>query len=183
LNTGNTIFNLIGKAHSYDNSAGKRKLFRRGVTYTTILRLTFISLAISRVTRPSQSAMAEWLMSVKRYIETSITHLDGGWTFARHTYIADLQPTIMFIHGLGDSSLSFLAAFQSPRLKNFNIIAPWLDVPRRHVSGIGLLKSFGVRRVLYSLTGPITWAKKRLVPSATFGRRFARRHGMVGEGG
>jgi pimeloyl-ACP methyl ester carboxylesterase len=65
--------------------------------------------------------MAELIMST---MESSITKIDDDWIFVRHTPISSSRPTILLIHALGDSSLSFLEAFESSYLKNFNLIAP-----------------------------------------------------------
>lgn len=65
--------------------------------------------------------MAELLMST---IESSITKIDDDWIFVRHTPLSSSRRTILLVHALGDSSLSFLEAFESSYLKNFNVIAP-----------------------------------------------------------
>lgn len=57
-------------------------------------------------------------------MESSFIKVDGDWIFVRHTPISESRRTILLVHGLGDSSLSFLEAFQSAYLKNFNVIAP-----------------------------------------------------------
>ena len=44
--------------------------------------------------------------------------------FVRHTPVSASRRTILFVHGLGDSSLSFLEAFQPSYLSSFNVIAP-----------------------------------------------------------
>jgi pimeloyl-ACP methyl ester carboxylesterase len=65
--------------------------------------------------------MAELIMSI---MESSFTKIEGDWIFVRHTPVSESRRTILLVHGLGDSSLSFLEAFQSPHLKNFNVVAP-----------------------------------------------------------
>lgn len=51
--------------------------------------------------------------------------VEGGRLFVRHSaaYAPD-RPTILWIHGIGDSSLCFLEAFASPELSNFSLLAP-----------------------------------------------------------
>lgn len=57
-------------------------------------------------------------------MKASLITIDNGWIYVRHTPIVDFQPTILFVHGLGDSSLSFIEAFRSSNLKSFNVVAP-----------------------------------------------------------
>jgi pimeloyl-ACP methyl ester carboxylesterase len=57
-------------------------------------------------------------------METSLVKINGGWIFVRHTPISEFRQTILCLHGLGDSGLSFVEAFQSSHLKNFNVIVP-----------------------------------------------------------
>jgi len=47
-----------------------------------------------------------------------------GTMFVRHNNFDNSKPTILFIHGLGESSLCFLEAFESNLDNKFNIIAP-----------------------------------------------------------
>jgi pimeloyl-ACP methyl ester carboxylesterase len=54
----------------------------------------------------------------------SIIDLPAGQLFFRHSKMNDRRPTILFIHGLGDSGRSFLEAFQEPCLRGFNIVVP-----------------------------------------------------------
>lgn len=60
-------------------------------------------------------------------METSLLTSDSGWTFVRRTPLLQSRRTILFVHGLGDSSLSFGEAFQAPGLEDFNLVAP--DLP------------------------------------------------------
>jgi pimeloyl-ACP methyl ester carboxylesterase len=57
-------------------------------------------------------------------MKTSLVKLNGGWMFVRHTPILQSQRTILCIHGIGESSLSFLESFQVPSLQSFNVVAP-----------------------------------------------------------
>ena len=50
--------------------------------------------------------------------------VDGGVIFYRHTNIDPHRKTILFIHGLGDSSRVFREAFFEAGLQDFNIIVP-----------------------------------------------------------
>jgi pimeloyl-ACP methyl ester carboxylesterase len=51
-------------------------------------------------------------------------NVPGGTLFYRHTEIDSQKPTLLCIHGLGDSGLVFLEAFYEVGLRNFNIIVP-----------------------------------------------------------
>lgn len=44
--------------------------------------------------------------------------------YFRHTDINVARPTVLFIHGLGESGLCFLEAFQALLLADFNIVVP-----------------------------------------------------------
>lgn len=50
--------------------------------------------------------------------------VSGGRLFCRHTQIDSQRPTLLFIHGLGDSGKVFLEAFQELNLSAYNIIVP-----------------------------------------------------------
>ncbi|NQT16388.1 MAG: alpha/beta hydrolase [Planctomycetes bacterium] len=54
----------------------------------------------------------------------STTDVDAGWLYYRHTDIVAGRPTILFIHGLGESGLCFLEAFHESLLRGFNIVVP-----------------------------------------------------------
>lgn len=49
---------------------------------------------------------------------------DDGKMYYRHTKINLNLPTLLFIHGLGDSGLSFIEAFKKSELRGFNIVIP-----------------------------------------------------------
>lgn len=58
-------------------------------------------------------------------MEASLIKFNDNWMFVRHSSrINESRRTIMFVHGLGDSSLSFLEGFQAPGLQKFNIVVP-----------------------------------------------------------
>lgn len=57
-------------------------------------------------------------------METSLVKFNSGWISVRHTDALQSRRTILFIHGLGDSSLSFSEAFEAPDLEIFNLVAP-----------------------------------------------------------
>jgi pimeloyl-ACP methyl ester carboxylesterase len=59
-----------------------------------------------------------------RSVKSFFTKIDNDWMFVRHTPVSASRRTILFVHGLGDSSLSFLEAFQPSYLSSFNLIAP-----------------------------------------------------------
>lgn len=48
----------------------------------------------------------------------------GSWMFARLSEIDSKRRTVVFLHGLGDSSASFVEAFERPELRDFNLVAP-----------------------------------------------------------
>ena len=52
------------------------------------------------------------------------TEVDGGQMYYRHNGFDATRPTVLFIHGIGESGLSFLVAFHSSLPSNFNIIVP-----------------------------------------------------------
>src|SRR4051812_42233338 len=54
----------------------------------------------------------------------SIVQLDNEWIFVRHTDVLPNQPSILFIHGLGESGLSFIESFDAPELRNYNLVIP-----------------------------------------------------------
>lgn len=57
-------------------------------------------------------------------MKISLIEFNGASMFVRHTHIIRFRPTILFLHGLGDSGLSFLEAFYAACLKDFNVIVP-----------------------------------------------------------
>lgn len=52
---------------------------------------------------------------------------DGGTIYLRHSHIKPDSPTLLFIHGLGDSGLAFEEVFKREQFRNFNILIP--DLP------------------------------------------------------
>jgi pimeloyl-ACP methyl ester carboxylesterase len=55
----------------------------------------------------------------ERYID-----LGGEYLFLRHTEIRFDRPTLLFVHGLGDSGLCFAEAFSSGMLSTYNLLVP-----------------------------------------------------------
>ena len=53
-----------------------------------------------------------------------VVRVGGGWMSVRHGSIDPGRPSLLLIHGLGASGLSFLEAFERPELRGYNIIAP-----------------------------------------------------------
>jgi pimeloyl-ACP methyl ester carboxylesterase len=51
----------------------------------------------------------------------------GGRLFCRHTEIKPERPSVLLVHGLGESGLCFLEAFREPALERFNLVVP--DLP------------------------------------------------------
>ena len=60
-------------------------------------------------------------------MQDDVIDVDGGRLYYRHTDLDASRPTVLFIHGLGESGLCFLEAFASEALAVFNIIVP--DLP------------------------------------------------------
>jgi len=60
----------------------------------------------------------------QRRFQSSKKKVNGGNMFFRHNDSAPDRETLLFVHGLGESSLSFQEAFESPSLSRFRIIAP-----------------------------------------------------------
>jgi pimeloyl-ACP methyl ester carboxylesterase len=58
-------------------------------------------------------------------VNESYLKINGEYLFYRHNEIDINRPSLLFVHGLGDSSLSFEDAFKHPGLSsNYNIIVP-----------------------------------------------------------
>jgi pimeloyl-ACP methyl ester carboxylesterase len=55
--------------------------------------------------------------------ETTI-EVDGGQMYYRYNDFDASRPTVLFIHGIGESGFCFLEAFQAPLLSDFNIVVP-----------------------------------------------------------
>ncbi len=53
--------------------------------------------------------------------------IDGDTVYLRHSEIKPDSPTLLFIHGLGDSGLAFEEVFQREQFDNYNILIP--DLP------------------------------------------------------
>jgi pimeloyl-ACP methyl ester carboxylesterase len=57
-------------------------------------------------------------------LDEAITKVTGGQMYYRHNGFDPSRPTVLFIHGIGESGLCFLEAFHDPRLDSYNIIIP-----------------------------------------------------------
>ncbi len=57
-------------------------------------------------------------------MQASTTEVDGGQIYYRHNGFDSARPTIVFIHGIGESGLCFLESFHNSRLDGFNVIVP-----------------------------------------------------------
>jgi pimeloyl-ACP methyl ester carboxylesterase len=57
-------------------------------------------------------------------ISESFYHVNNQYFHILHSQFTKNRPTLLFIHGLGDSSLSFQSYLDSDLLKDFNIIIP-----------------------------------------------------------
>src|SRR5262245_23460547 len=60
--------------------------------------------------------------------ERTILSIADDAVFIRHTALRPDRPTLLLLHGLGDSSLAFEEAFDPNELADFNVVAP--DLPR-----------------------------------------------------
>ncbi len=56
-------------------------------------------------------------------IETYL-EVDGVTVFLHHTNLAAARPTVLFIHGLGESGFSFQEAFDDQSLASTNLLVP-----------------------------------------------------------
>jgi pimeloyl-ACP methyl ester carboxylesterase len=66
--------------------------------------------------------------------------LEDGWFSVRHSGLHQGLPTLLFIHGLGESGLCFNEAFDFPEMKAFNLIVPdMLGYGRSSASGDSLI--------------------------------------------
>ena len=54
----------------------------------------------------------------------AITEVDGGQMYYRHNGFDVTRPTVLFLHGIGESGLCFLEAFHDSWLSDFNIVVP-----------------------------------------------------------
>lgn len=54
----------------------------------------------------------------------SFLNIENDTVYVRHSDISGGRPTILFVHGLGDSALVYKDAFLHPLMDNFNLIAP-----------------------------------------------------------
>jgi pimeloyl-ACP methyl ester carboxylesterase len=57
-------------------------------------------------------------------MDISLVQLDGARLFVRHRFSLRSRSTVIFIHGIGDSGLSFQEAFQFSDLESVNLIVP-----------------------------------------------------------
>jgi pimeloyl-ACP methyl ester carboxylesterase len=57
----------------------------------------------------------------------TIVNIAGDPVFVRHSTLRPGQPTLLFLHGLGDSSLAFDEAFSRNECRDFGVVAP--DLP------------------------------------------------------
>jgi len=55
----------------------------------------------------------------ERFVET-----EDGWLFVRHSELSRLGPVLLFVHGLGESGLSFKEAFESGDMSGYGIVVP-----------------------------------------------------------
>jgi pimeloyl-ACP methyl ester carboxylesterase len=70
----------------------------------------------------------------------------GGRLFWRHTEIDPSRPSLLCIHGLGESGLCFVEALREPALSQYNILIPDL---------LGFGRSLGVRTTDYAFPAQI----------------------------
>ncbi|MEJ2664019.1 MAG: alpha/beta hydrolase, partial [Spirochaetia bacterium] len=53
-----------------------------------------------------------------------VIELEAGWCYLRYAEAGRNNPSLLFIHGLGDSSLAFDEALADESLRDFNLYAP-----------------------------------------------------------
>jgi pimeloyl-ACP methyl ester carboxylesterase len=78
--------------------------------------------------------------------QESPLRLSDGVLRYRHTQIDPARPSLLFIHGLGESGLCFIEAFREPALSRFNILVPDL---------LGFGKSTGTSEANYTFSAQI----------------------------
>lgn len=78
--------------------------------------------------------------------QESVFRVSGGVLHYRHTPIDPARPSLLFVHGLGESGLCFIEAFREPALSRFNIIVPDL---------LGFGKSPGDSEAAYTFSAQI----------------------------
>ena len=62
-------------------------------------------------------------------------HTGKRTSFLRHSTLDPQRKTLLFLHGIGDSSLSYLPFLQTPAFKDFNILIPdWLGYGKSSAS-------------------------------------------------
>ena len=58
-------------------------------------------------------------------MNVSVIQFGKEWLFVRHRFREDeTRPTLLFLHGLGESGLSFIEAFEADSLDPFNLVVP-----------------------------------------------------------
>jgi pimeloyl-ACP methyl ester carboxylesterase len=70
-----------------------------------------------------ESLMSEEVILQAEFRE-SLLPLEDEWIFFRHSELRPDRPSLVFIHGLGESGLCFREAFAHPRLRRYNLVAP-----------------------------------------------------------
>lgn len=58
------------------------------------------------------------------HMNETYLEVDGGTLFVRHTNLVAARPTILFIHGLGESGLSFQEVFEDRSFAGTNLLVP-----------------------------------------------------------
>lgn len=54
----------------------------------------------------------------------SLVRVDDGWIYVRHSKIRRRCPSLIFVHGLGESGLCFAEAFEESGFDRVNIVVP-----------------------------------------------------------
>lgn len=78
-------------------------------------------------------------------MKDSIIQLDDTWISVLHTDVLPDRSSILFIHGLGESGLSFIESFDANDLKNYNLIVPDLAGYGRSTSAFNADYSFSAQ--------------------------------------
>ena len=96
-------------------------------------------------------------------MQESYIHLDGEWFFLRHSEIHPSRRTILFVHGLGESSLCFREAFDRLHLLDCNLVAP---------DNLGYGRSSVARNGDYSFRAQIARLANLVSPACGIGQTY-----------
>ena len=81
----------------------------------------------------------------------NLLHIDGAYQFYRHSAIVKNRPSLLFLHGLGESGLCFAEALERPDLMDFNLVIPDLAGFGKSVTPVPEDAAFGFESNLHRL--------------------------------